>query len=123
MGQVRMLDQRMNEAGYLRLMTVDSLAQNMSNSLPQELRAGQTITKKGPDRVHWPENWPVFRLCGACFWICMTGFSGFIIDFHSSRKAPMPPELSIVIPTHKRADLLKLLLDSILEQGISLYSF
>jgi hypothetical protein len=34
MGQVRMLDQRMNEAGLLRLMTADPLAQNMSNQVP-----------------------------------------------------------------------------------------
>ncbi|HSQ18150.1 MAG TPA: glycosyltransferase family A protein [Anaerolineales bacterium] len=33
MGQVRQLDQRMNEAGYLRLMPVELLAQNMSNRL------------------------------------------------------------------------------------------
>jgi glycosyltransferase involved in cell wall biosynthesis len=33
MGQVRQLDQRMNEAGYLRLMPVEFLAQNMSNCL------------------------------------------------------------------------------------------
>jgi glycosyltransferase involved in cell wall biosynthesis len=33
MGQVRQLDQRMNEAGYLRLMTCEPLAQNMSNRL------------------------------------------------------------------------------------------
>ena len=33
MGQVRQLDQRMNEAGYLRLMPVEFLAQNMSNRL------------------------------------------------------------------------------------------
>jgi hypothetical protein len=33
MGQVRMLDQRMNEAGYLRLMPCEPLAQNMSNRL------------------------------------------------------------------------------------------
>jgi glycosyltransferase involved in cell wall biosynthesis len=31
MGQVRMLDERINQAGYLRLMTGDPLAQNMSN--------------------------------------------------------------------------------------------
>ncbi len=34
MGQVRMLDERMNEAGYLRLMTAEPLAQNMSNQVP-----------------------------------------------------------------------------------------
>ncbi len=33
MGQVRQLDQRMNEAGYLRLMVTDPLAMNMSNTL------------------------------------------------------------------------------------------
>jgi glycosyltransferase involved in cell wall biosynthesis len=33
MGQVRQLDQRMDEAGYLRLMPVEFLAQNMSNRL------------------------------------------------------------------------------------------
>lgn len=33
MGQVRQLDHRMNEAGYLRLMPPDPLAMNMSNTL------------------------------------------------------------------------------------------
>jgi hypothetical protein len=33
MGQVRQLDQRLNEAGLLRLMTSDPLVMNMSNSL------------------------------------------------------------------------------------------
>ena len=33
MGQVRQLDQRMNEAGYLRLMVPDALVLNMSNTL------------------------------------------------------------------------------------------
>ena len=33
MGQVRQLDQRMNENGFLRLMTNEPLANNMSNSL------------------------------------------------------------------------------------------
>lgn len=33
MGQVRQLDERMNEAGYLRLMVSDPLAMNMSNTL------------------------------------------------------------------------------------------
>jgi len=33
MGQVKQLDQRMNEAGYLRLMPCEPLAQNMSNRL------------------------------------------------------------------------------------------
>jgi hypothetical protein len=46
MGQVRMLDERMNAAGYLRLMTVEPLAQNMSNTLPKELRGAQQSPKK-----------------------------------------------------------------------------
>jgi cellulose synthase/poly-beta-1,6-N-acetylglucosamine synthase-like glycosyltransferase len=33
MGQVRQLDQRMNEAGYLRLMPTEPFAMNMSNTL------------------------------------------------------------------------------------------
>jgi hypothetical protein len=33
MGQVRRLDERVNEAGYLRLMTPDPLMMNMSNSV------------------------------------------------------------------------------------------
>ncbi len=43
MGQVRQLDRRMNEAGYLRLMTCEPLAMNMSNTPLVEaeaLRAG-----------------------------------------------------------------------------------
>ncbi len=39
MGQVRQLDQRMNDAGYLRLMTVEPLAMNMSNN-PDPIPAG-----------------------------------------------------------------------------------
>jgi hypothetical protein len=34
MGQVRQLDQRMNEQGLLRLMTPEPLMMNMSNTLP-----------------------------------------------------------------------------------------
>jgi hypothetical protein len=33
MGQVRQLDQRMNEAGYLRLMPTQPFAMNLSNTL------------------------------------------------------------------------------------------
>ena len=51
MGQVRQLDQRMNEAGYLRLMPVEFLAQNMSNRLdwihdPSELKVGKSVQSK-----------------------------------------------------------------------------
>jgi len=49
MGQVRQLDQRMNEAGLLRLMVPDPLAMNMSNTLGY-LRGelGHEGPKKGP---------------------------------------------------------------------------
>ena len=38
MGQVKQLDERMNAAGYLRLMPVDPLVMNMSNTLPGEVK-------------------------------------------------------------------------------------
>jgi len=49
MGEVRQLDQRMNEAGLLRLMVPDPLAMNMSNTLGY-LRGelGQEGPKNGP---------------------------------------------------------------------------
>jgi len=43
MGQVRQLDQRMNDAGYLRLMTAEPYAQNMSNQVPTQLRKDQKV--------------------------------------------------------------------------------
>jgi hypothetical protein len=48
MGQVRQLDQRMNDLGYLRLMPVELLAQNMSNRLdwihdPSEQQAKESF--------------------------------------------------------------------------------
>jgi len=51
MGQVRQLDQRMNEAGYLRLMPTEFLAQNMSNRLdwihdPSELQHKKATPKR-----------------------------------------------------------------------------
>jgi glycosyltransferase involved in cell wall biosynthesis len=45
MGQVRMLDERINQAGYLRLMTGEPLAQNMSNEpklKPDSVRNAET---------------------------------------------------------------------------------
>jgi glycosyltransferase involved in cell wall biosynthesis len=38
MGQVLRLDEAMNNAGYLRLMTAEPFAMNMSNTVPVELR-------------------------------------------------------------------------------------
>jgi glycosyltransferase involved in cell wall biosynthesis len=46
MGQVKQLDERMNDAGYLRLMPTEMLAQNMSNRVPDEYRkAGPKVGK------------------------------------------------------------------------------
>ncbi len=49
MGQVRQLDQRMNEAGLLRLMVSDPLAMNMSNTLGYV--RGELKANPGPKRV------------------------------------------------------------------------
>lgn len=46
MGQVRQLDERMNAAGYLRLMTAEALADNMSN----------TLEKLGVNKAHENEK-------------------------------------------------------------------
>jgi glycosyltransferase involved in cell wall biosynthesis len=56
MGQVRQLDERMNEAGYLRLMPTDMLAQNMSNRVPDAYRqvgAVDSKSSKSPKRRRW----------------------------------------------------------------------
>jgi glycosyltransferase involved in cell wall biosynthesis len=54
MGQVRQLDIRVNEAGYLRLMTVDPLMQNMSNQVPDEFRKmGNVRTVNGKHSKLW----------------------------------------------------------------------
>jgi glycosyltransferase involved in cell wall biosynthesis len=50
MGQVRQLDIRMNEAGYLRLMTTEPLMQNMSNQVPAELQKNKKNLK--PEKDH-----------------------------------------------------------------------
>jgi glycosyltransferase involved in cell wall biosynthesis len=50
MGQVKQLDERMNSAGYLRLMPTDMLAQNMSNRVPDEYR--KTLESIGKNPAH-----------------------------------------------------------------------
>jgi len=55
MGQVRQLDQRMNEAGYLRLMVSDPLAMNMSNTLrnaPAQSGAKASQAVKAPALIY-----------------------------------------------------------------------
>jgi glycosyltransferase involved in cell wall biosynthesis len=50
MGQVKELDRRMNEAGYLRLMTAEPLAMNLSNTLlpnnQERVRSSQAGNKR-----------------------------------------------------------------------------
>lgn len=50
MGQVRQLDQRVNQAGYLRLMPTEPLAQNMSNRLDWVHDPAEAKTPKPPTR-------------------------------------------------------------------------
>jgi glycosyltransferase involved in cell wall biosynthesis len=62
MGQVRMLDERTNAAGYLRLMTSDPLAQNMSNEptlkpdAVSESRMGSIPLKQRVANIPWVKN-------------------------------------------------------------------
>lgn len=48
MGQVRQLDERMNAAGYLRLMVSDPLAMNMSNNVPTGMRGQAKPIRREP---------------------------------------------------------------------------
>ena len=52
MGQVRVLDRRVNEAGLLRLMTCDPLAMNMSNTLNGIPQEGKT-PESPPNQRSW----------------------------------------------------------------------
>jgi hypothetical protein len=56
MGQVKQLDQRMNAAGYLRLMVSDPLAMNMSNTLSglQTDKISASATRKGSLVLDFP---------------------------------------------------------------------
>lgn len=66
MGQVRQLDIRMNEAGYLRLMTAKPYMQNMSNDVLKEYKPSIPLTKT----LSWSKRlrnlkvirWPLMRL-------------------------------------------------------------
>ena len=59
MGQVRMLDERMNAAGFLRLMTADPLAQNMSNQVPVYL--GGKPVSTAPEKATFQKRLLNFR--------------------------------------------------------------
>ncbi len=53
MGQVRQLDERMNAAGYLKLMPTEILAQNMSNQVPEEFRKISKSARKRSTKSSW----------------------------------------------------------------------
>jgi len=66
MGQVRQLDIRMNEAGYLRLMTAAPYMQNMSNDVLKEYKPAEAKVNKVSLSKRLREfkliKWPLMRL-------------------------------------------------------------
>jgi len=66
MGQVRQLDIRMNEAGYLRLMTATPYMQNMSNDVLTEYEPAAPVAKKASFSKRLRNfkliKWPLMRL-------------------------------------------------------------
>jgi hypothetical protein len=61
MGQVRMLDERLNAAGYLRLMTSEPLAQNMSNEPKLKPDAGKEYQTGSPAFKQRVANIPLVK--------------------------------------------------------------
>lgn len=53
MGQVRQLDERMDAAGYLRLMPAERYAQNMSNTLPAKLQVDSARKQVSSSKSFW----------------------------------------------------------------------
>lgn len=53
MGQVRELDERMDKAGYLRLMPTERYAQNMSNTLPAGFSSAPVSNQRPPLQRFW----------------------------------------------------------------------
>lgn len=51
MGQVKQLDQRVNEAGLLRLMLPEPFAMNMSNTVPAQLQADKPAKQKNKRKL------------------------------------------------------------------------
>lgn len=68
MGQVRQLDQRVNEAGLLRLMLPEPFAMNMSNNVPPAEAAGPTPVKARSKLIDLPViRKPLLKLYDAIF--------------------------------------------------------
>jgi hypothetical protein len=62
MGQVRELDERLDSAGFLRLMTTEPLVRHMGNSVPAELRAGTERPRpRSAGRRRLFLDWPPVR--------------------------------------------------------------
>jgi glycosyltransferase involved in cell wall biosynthesis len=65
MGQVRALDARLNDAGYLRLMTTEPFVRHLGNTVPQEHRAlvglGPLAAPSTSRRVNRFLDWPPVR--------------------------------------------------------------
>ena len=47
MGEVRELDRRLDEAGFLRLMTTAPLVRHLGNAIPDDLRTSPKVTRPG----------------------------------------------------------------------------
>ncbi len=77
MGQVRMLDKRLNEDGYLRLMTAEPLVQNMSNTLPEHLKTQirKPSEQKNVRKSNFAQFAPIRKLL---LWQFMMQFFGCI---------------------------------------------
>ena len=71
MGQVKQLDQRVNQAGLLRLMTAEPYMNNMSNTLKDDSKTGQAAkSKPAQRRALWDMpliKKPLLRLYDAIF--------------------------------------------------------
>ncbi len=71
MGQVRQLDERMNSAGYLRLMPAERYAQNMSNQVPPAMtgKIVRKTVKSGWKRFFQMRfiKWPLMKIYDAIF--------------------------------------------------------
>jgi len=70
MGQVRQLDERMDKAGYLRLMPAERYVQNMSNTLPAELSSAPVSRRRSSLQRFWelpPVKKPLLTLYNMIF--------------------------------------------------------
>lgn len=72
MGQVMRLDERINQAGFLRLMPTESLAENMSNTLRKTPGTANQPARVNQNRKYWlldfkPVRYVLMRIYDAIF--------------------------------------------------------